>query len=67
MPPERLTLATTVTVEAPAESPLPTRADAKALADPCSQARPRPGDLQITSGLSYACRYCGRSHYPTCR
>jgi len=35
--------------------------------EPPPQGRPLATVAVLTSGLSYACRYCGRAHYPTCR
>jgi hypothetical protein len=69
MGPDRVTFATTTPARHPG------RGDGKGLAGTGDDARTEgtPSDrplatiAALTSGLSYACRYCGRSHYPTCR
>jgi hypothetical protein len=65
MAPERLSFATTVelTGQDGRESP----AGNGVQVDDSSPSRLLPASVHLTSGLSYACRYCGRTHYPTCR
>jgi len=68
MGPDRVTFATT----APACYP---GADGEGLAgtgdgvriEATPQDEPLATGAGLTSGLSYACRYCARSHYPSCR
>jgi len=65
MGPDRITFATTLPVRGAAGSePAPVRA---AAIDAEPGGRPGAGAVVLTSGLSFACRYCGRSHYPSCR
>jgi hypothetical protein len=67
MAPDRLSFATTFRLESRSGGEGQAEAREKVVVEIGSEPHPRPGDVTLTSRLSYVCRYCVRTHYPFCR